>query len=47
MKNEQLPIIQLLYASLFGILPGIAFALSIYLSLAIVTLIGRLLWILR
>lgn len=47
MKNDRLPIIQLLFASLFGVLPGIAFALSIYLSLAIMTLIARLFWILR
>lgn len=45
-KNNQPPVISIIQATLFGVLPGIAFALSIYISLAIVTLLARALRIL-
>ncbi len=42
MKNdEKQPIVSIVLATMFGILPGIGFALSIYISLAIMTLIAR------
>lgn len=41
MKDEKHPITSIVLSTLFGILPGIGFALSIYISLAIITLIAR------
>lgn len=39
--DDRHPVISIVQATLFGILPGIGFALSIYISLAVVTLIAR------
>jgi hypothetical protein len=39
--DEKHPITSIVLSTLFGILPGIGFALSIYISLAVVTLIAR------
>jgi len=41
MKNDKPPKIGFAISILFGVLPGVAFALSIYLSLAVVTLLAR------
>ena len=35
------PVISIIQATLFGILPGIAFALSVYVALALVTFLAR------
>ena len=40
-NRNQPPVISIIQATLFGILPGIGFALSVYIALALVTLLAR------
>ena len=43
--KEKPPIIRITLSALFGIIPGVAFMLSVWISLALVTLILRALHI--
>jgi hypothetical protein len=47
MKNEKPPIFGFILAGIFGLLPGIGFALSLYVALAIVTWLGRITWLIH